>query len=79
MTTFKYLIGTSSFYQRSLEGRGGPAVAVSELLQSDGLPLQMHLVIFVSDLSDAVRISEAITSYNVFCGLKCGYLAAIPP
>lgn len=47
MTTFKYLIGTSSFYQRSLEGRGGPAVAVSELLQSDGLPLQMHLVIYL--------------------------------
>lgn len=42
--TFKYLTGNSSFCESSLEGRRGPAVATSEILWFDGLPLQMHTI-----------------------------------
>lgn len=81
MTTFKDLIGISSFYQSCLEQKEGPAVAISLW----GSPVWRAAIIdasvtyFLGDLSDAVHISEAITSYNAFCSLRCGYLAAIPP
>lgn len=42
--TFKYLTGNTSFCESSLEGGGEPAVAISEILWSDGLPLQMHTI-----------------------------------
>lgn len=79
--TFKYLIGISSFCQSSLEGRGEPAVAISlwASLVWWAAIIDASSHIFVSDLSDAVCISEAITSYNAFCGSRWGYLAAIPP